>query len=84
MSERPALHCAGCGKAPAEIAEYVDAALVEQTTPELFVWDDEGTLDRASGAFLCTDCYIKLGMPTTQNGWKATTVNMAALYGVDL
>lgn len=65
------LVCYRCRRAPAEITEYVTAATHEQTTPEAYVWAEEGTLDRSTGRFCCTECYIAVGMPTGPKGWKA-------------
>ena len=66
--------CIGCNKQPHEISEYVDAANDE---PEFFnnaadyVRREEGTYNRANGHFLCTDCYIKAGEPSSPRGWVA-------------
>jgi hypothetical protein len=40
-------------------------------TPDDFVWREEGTLNRETGHFLCTSCYIKAGMPSSPRGWVA-------------
>lgn len=50
--------CRYCGKKCTEIQEYIDMALVEETTPEQFVKTD-GTYDRRSNTFICTSCYVK-------------------------
>jgi hypothetical protein len=63
--------CIGCGKAPREIDEYVEAAEDEDMTPEQYVSAEEGTLNRENGHFACTTCYIKMGMPSSPRGWKA-------------
>lgn len=73
---RPELICNGCGKSPSEIDEYVSAANerhsgVADMTPDEYVWQEEGTLNRESGHFLCTDCYVKAGMPSSPRGWTA-------------
>ena len=65
----PVLVCQGCRLTPPEIQEYVEAAADAQTTPTLYVWREEGTLNRANGHFLCTDCYIDAGMPSSPRGW---------------
>ena len=57
------LHCKRCGRPPAAIGEYIDAAEANQTTPEDYLLDEEGTLDRSTGEFWCTECYIAIGMP---------------------
>lgn len=79
--ERPALRCAGCGKRPAELIGYTaavtalnehreDNGLPGDVTVDDYVWDEEGTLNRTTGRFLCDGCYIAAGMPTAPGGWK--------------
>jgi hypothetical protein len=70
-NNRPDLLCAGCGKTPSELSEYVGAASGASMTPDDFVWQEEGTLNRETGHFLCTSCYIKAGMPSSPRGWVA-------------
>ena len=65
------LVCYRCRRAPAEITEYVTAAVNEGVTPEAYVWVEEGTLNRSNGYFCCTECYIGVGMPSSPQGWKA-------------
>jgi hypothetical protein len=57
------MRCKICRKQPHEISEYVDAAEVEGVTPEEYVRSEEGTYNRATGLFYCTNCYIAIGMP---------------------
>lgn len=57
------LKCKCCGKQPSEIGEYITFAGFENITPDEFVWREEGTLNRETGFFYCTKCYINLGMP---------------------
>lgn len=57
------MRCLGCNLKPGEIDEYVHEAQNTGTTPEDFVWKEEGTLNRFTGEFFCTECYIKIGMP---------------------
>ena len=57
------MNCWRCKKQPAEIAEYVDIAREEETTPEKYVRDNEGTFNPGTGHFYCTECYIEAGMP---------------------
>lgn len=45
-----------------------------------FVRDEEGTFDPVSGQYLCTLCYIKVGMPSAERGWLATPQNIANLH----
>ncbi len=63
--------CRGCNKPPADIEEYRDAANEHAMTPAGFVVLFEGTLNRETGGFLCTSCYIAAGCPTAPGGWKA-------------
>lgn len=75
----PALFDPICQRPPDQIEEYRVFADAEGITPDEFVWREEGTLDRASGQFLCTACYMKAGSPTKpfhQGGWTATTENL--------
>ena len=67
------VRCARCRKVPHEIQEYVEMAREEgYATPEAFVRDQEGTFNSATGHFLCTECYIAAGMPSSPAGWVAT------------
>jgi hypothetical protein len=70
-NNRPDLLCVGCGKTPSELSEYVGAASGANITPGDYVWQEEGTLNRENGHFLCTSCYIKAGMPSSPRGWVA-------------
>jgi hypothetical protein len=76
---RPALACADCGKTPTELGLrfYCEPG----QDPDDYVWESEGTLDRATGNFLCDDCYYKHGTPTAgpRNRWTATPVNLSEL-----
>lgn len=66
---RPALQCVGCHKLPSDLPEYAEAAAVEGMTPYEYVWAEEGTLNRRTGYFLCTQCYIEAGCPSSNGGW---------------
>jgi hypothetical protein len=75
-NDRPDLFCVGCGKTPSELSEYISAAKEEASgvadmTPDDYVWQEEGTLNRENGHFLCTPCYVKAGMPSSPRGWVA-------------
>lgn len=63
--------CIGCNKSPDEIEEYVEAAADANMTPEGYVSREDGTYNRENGHFACTDCYIKMGMPSSPRGWVA-------------
>lgn len=63
--------CIDCKKNPNDLPEYVELANEEGITPDDFVIREEGTYNKNNGHFTCTTCYIKRGMPTRPNGWKA-------------
>lgn len=63
--------CIACKKHPREIEEYIDMGKVEGMTPEDFVREEEGTYNPENGHFLCTECYIRAGQPSSPNGWVA-------------
>jgi len=65
------LVCAGCGRKPSEIDEYVTAARVQRCSPDAYVRCEEGTFNSETGHFLCTKCYIEAGLPATRHGWIA-------------
>ena len=74
--DRPQAFCLGCKREPGEIQEYIDAASPEcyggeGTTPENYVWEEEGTLNFENGHFLCTECYVKADCPSSPRGWVA-------------
>lgn len=65
-NENYVLRCAGCGKRPSQLSEYVDRAKAEFkgfVSAQKIVELDEGTYDPNTKLFLCTDCYIKAGTP---------------------
>ena len=35
-----------------------------------YIRREEGTYNKENGHFLCDECYIRAGMPTSPNGWK--------------
>jgi hypothetical protein len=57
------IDCISCGKKPTEISEYISEAKKEGISPEDFVRCYEGTFNRKTEKFHCTECYIKSGMP---------------------
>lgn len=69
IPENVDLRCQGCGLAPSQLEEYVGIAEEEGMTPERYVWQREGTLNRKNGHFLCTECYIRAGQPSSSHGW---------------
>lgn len=76
-AKRPMLRCGGCKALGHEIEEYVQMASEaehdddERRRPHVsdnevleWIWDNEGTLNRETGFFLCTKCYIDMGQPS--------------------
>jgi len=68
--------CIGCARRPFEISDYTYALMdsEEDTPPTVeevkeYVVQEEGTFNRANGHFLCDECYIKNGMPSSDRGW---------------
>ncbi len=57
------LRCLECGRKPDEITEYINIAIDDNISSDEVVLREEGTLNRATGKFWCTNCYIKLGQP---------------------
>ena len=55
--------CVRCRKHPDEIMEYQPTMTGTKLDPNTYVIRNEGTYNRENGHFLCTDCYIKAGMP---------------------
>jgi hypothetical protein len=75
-NQRPPLLDPRCKRVPAEIHEYVMRTEVapgydtaEYKSADDVVWFDEGTLNRRTGMFLCTQCYIEVGQPSSSSGW---------------
>ena len=67
---RPDLICIGCNKTPEELEEYALFKEPDQTNSD-YCWQEEGTLNMTNGHFLCTDCYLRAGQPSSPRGWKA-------------
>jgi hypothetical protein len=67
--------CVGCGKRPAELAEYVEAARPRnyglRISPDTYVRLEEGTYNPQTGRFACSSCYVAMGMPASPTGWRA-------------
>jgi hypothetical protein len=63
--------CIGCGKTPDQIEEYIEMAEEQEKTANEIVLLEEGTYNRKNGHFVCTLCYIDMGMPSSPTGWIA-------------
>ena len=63
--------CVGCKHRPGDLDEYVNAAADDETTPDEYVKEEEGTYNPENGHFLCTVCYFKAGCPARPGGWRA-------------
>jgi len=68
--------CVGCARRPNEILAYIDAAQGSEHDPppspeqvRLYVIYEEGTYNEHNGHFLCDECYIRNGMPSSERGW---------------
>jgi hypothetical protein len=76
----PEVRCGGCRRRPFQIAEYVELAEAElgsDPSPSADEIDslvklDEGTFNPETNRFLCTEDYIRAGMPTNSDGtpWR--------------
>lgn len=60
------VHCFRCKRTPDEIDEYCHDP---ELSPHEYVLAEEGTLNRITGEFCCTKCYVEIGMPVTPRGW---------------
>jgi hypothetical protein len=58
-----------CNRHPDEIPEYIERSTYSH--PDEYVRLNEGTYNRENGHFACTECYIRLGCPSSSYGWKA-------------
>lgn len=66
--------CTGCDRSPSEIEEYVEAAAAEPdhyANADEYVREEEDTFNAMNGHFLCTVCYVRAGMPSSERGWVA-------------
>jgi len=67
------MQCAVCRKTPDELEEYVEAAKEDSDryeNSEEYVRNEEGTFNPRNNLFICTLCYIAIGMPSGPRGWK--------------
>ncbi len=64
--------CIGCYRGPEELEEYRELAFANgyPSATEACL-NEEGTLNTSNMHFMCSDCYIKAGMPSSPYGWKA-------------
>lgn len=66
----PELRCCRCNKTPEQIEEYVLEAERsgnyggEKISATQWCWENEGTMNRKTGRFACTQCYIEMGQPS--------------------
>jgi hypothetical protein len=67
----PDIHCISCGDTPDMIDEYVMAARSLHCSPWEYVQREEGTYNIHNGHFLCTECYLAAGCPSSPTGWVA-------------
>ena len=60
------LKCPYCEKHPHELSEYVDEAKYLNMTAADYVRSEEGTYCQYTGCFVCTNCYVNIGMPSNE------------------
>ena len=61
-------YCFNCHKPAYEV--FAEAAAEEGVTPAEYARDD-GTYNPNNNRFACDACYIAIGMPSSDTGWKA-------------
>jgi hypothetical protein len=71
MSDSPKPLCIGCNKHPDQIPAFVECAAIEEMTPDEYARNEEGTYNETNGHFLCDDCYVAAGCPSSPSGWVA-------------
>jgi len=60
-----------CNRTPNQIPEYVEAAREDgYPSARYYVLHEEGTYNPETKHFCCTECYIKIGQPSSPTGWK--------------
>lgn len=52
------VECKICGRLPEEISEYIYSAEEEKITPTQYVVKNDGTYNKVTGEFYCTECYV--------------------------
>ena len=70
------LRCAGCDKSPPEIRKYVILAAANEKRAAVYVWENETTLHRETGAFLCGACLHLCQKLRLEPKWIATPENL--------
>lgn len=60
--------CACCGKQPKDILEYQISYEAEGFESAEAMAMEDGTYNSKTNLFVCTDCYIKKGMPNWYGG----------------
>lgn len=63
--------CIGCSQRANQILEYIHLAEDAGTNPSQWVRAQEGTYNPLNGHFACTDCYYRMGCPSSPRGWRA-------------
>lgn len=59
LENKIVVRCKFCGKKPEEISEYICLAEEEKITPTQYVIENDNTYNKATGEFLCTECYVQ-------------------------
>lgn len=66
--------CFRCKKLPSQIHEYAKGVFwggESYKSPADYVIREEGTYNPNTHTFACSDCYIAIGMPSSDGGWVA-------------
>lgn len=63
--------CIGCNRRPDDIREFATEAEHDGITADEWVRENEGSYNPDNGHFLCTECYVKRGAPSSHEGWRA-------------
>lgn len=71
VTHDPQPFCIVCYRLPSDIMEYSPTLTGVDLSADEYVKKEEGTYNRENGHFLCTKCYIGLGMPSSSGGWTA-------------
>lgn len=65
------MRCAKCNREPKDIPEYRDDYKeYGASSPDAMARED-GTFNPDSNSFVCTECYVGIGCPSSPHGWTA-------------
>lgn len=58
-----------CGKYASDMS-YIDHYREPDQSRADYIRSEEGTYNPSNGHFACDPCYISVGMPSSERGWK--------------